>query len=88
MRKIYLHTGQIVKKGKGVGSVLLNGGMGGPGVGSSYSSLEDYIETTNQNPFIGQPRGMGISKNLGNKLETLLVKTKKGRKDKNITFNL
>ena len=43
------------------GSVLLN--KGGAGSGSSYSSIDDYIETTGRNP-------------LGNKLSKLLLKPK------------
>jgi len=80
--------------GRGNGSVLLDGGLGGAGSASSYTSLEDYINTTHQNPLQGQPKtistvGRGIE-SMNNKIENLLVKTKKrsGVKEKNINFNL
>jgi hypothetical protein len=46
-----LHTGRRHIHGKGMGSVLLN--KGGAGSGSSYSSLDEYIATTHENPFSG-----------------------------------
>jgi len=84
--KAYLPSGKIVStrvqiKGKGVGAVLLN--KGGVGAGSSYSSLDDYIQTTGVNPLKG--KGLG---SMNDKLENLLIKTKKGKKDKNITFSI
>jgi hypothetical protein len=72
-------------KGKGVGSVLLSNGMGTGGVGSSYSSINDYITTTNQNPYYNQPKGMGIG-HLSHKLDSLNINKKK--KERNINFNL
>ena len=87
IKKAYFAGGQkthTFKKGKGIGSVLLNGGLGGPSAGASYSSLEDYFDTTNQTPTF---RGSGISKNLGDKLDSLMIKKPKLKKDKNITFN-
>lgn len=91
--KVYLpHSNAVLNihsnkhfKGKGVGSVLLSGGKGTGGVGSSYSSISDYISTTNQNPYDGQPRGMGISQ-LSHKLDSLNIHKK--RKERNINFNL
>jgi len=84
--KAYLYTGKIIQtkghmRGNGVGAVLLN--KGGTGSGSSYSSLDDYIQTTGVNPLKG--KGLG---SMNNKLENLLIKTKKGKKDKNITFSI
>jgi hypothetical protein len=76
--------------GGGNGSVLLR--TGGAGGGSSYSSVEDYTETTGVDPYapinsIGG--GLGRSRESVNaKLATLLAKTKRGKKEKNITFNL
>jgi len=86
--KAYFKGGPIVHtfksiKGKGIGAVLLN--RGGAGNGSSYSSLEDYIETTGLNPLLTKGRGLG---NMNQKLENLLIKTKKGKKEKNITFSI
>lgn len=37
-------------KGTGMGSVLLR--TGGPGAGSSYSDMDEYIATTGINPFV------------------------------------
>ena len=77
--------------GRGNGSVLLDGGEGGYGGGSSYTSLNDYIDTTGLNPLKGQPSqfsGRGLA-SMNAKLENLLVKTKKPtKKDKNITFHM
>jgi hypothetical protein len=87
--KAYFKSGFVVHtkiKGKGVGAVLLN--KGGAGGGSSYSSLDDYIQTTGINPLLGvskQGRGLG---SMNDKLENLLIKSKKGKKEKNITFSI
>lgn len=76
------------KVGRG-GSVLL----GGVGSASSYSSPDDYVETTGRQlgkglyPMSsGRGLGLGIS-NLSKKLESLNVAPKK-EKAKNIRFNL
>lgn len=78
-------------KGRGNGSVLLDGGEGGYGAGSSYSSLNDYIDTTGLNPLKGQPlqtSGRGLA-SMNSKLENLLVRNKKPtKKEKNITFHM
>ena len=78
--------------GRGYGSVLLDGGLGGPGAGSSYSSIDDYINTTNQNPlrqFNPSSSGRGIT-SMNKQIENLLVKShkKNPKKEKNINFNL
>lgn len=84
--KAYFKSGFVVHtkhiKGKGIGDVLLN--KGGSGSGSSYSSLDDYIQTTGRNPLLG---GKGLG-SMNDKLENLLIKTKKGKKEKNITFSI
>lgn len=75
--------------GRGMGSVLLN--KGGAGAGSSYESVDDYINTTGVNPY-AQPVSMsggniakrGLS-SMNKKIEGLLVKR---GKDKNINFNI
>ena len=78
-----LHTGRRRHlKGRGMGSVLLDGGMGGAGGGSSYSSIDDYIATTNH-PSIGKKSLFSMNK----KIEELLVKTNH-KKEKNIKFNI
>ena len=73
----------IVKKnqGTGVGSVLLDGGMGGQ---SSYSSVDDFLNTTN----LSKPKksGMGLAE-VGDKLEDLVVKPIH-KKIRNIKFNM
>lgn len=63
--------------GCGMGSVLLN--RGGPGAGSSYTSIDDYMKTTGVNPT----RGSG----LGEKLGSLVVKPLQ-KKVKNIQFSM
>jgi hypothetical protein len=73
--------------GRGYGSVLLDGGMGGQ---SSYSNIEDYINTTGVNPYKEtNSLGRGL-KNMNAKIESLFVKSKKHnpKKDKNINFNI
>jgi hypothetical protein len=77
--------------GRGNGSVLLDGGLGGAGGGSSYSSIDDYINTTNQNPFRNEPKSLGRGiESMNKKIENLLVKSKKSnpKKEKNINFNI
>lgn len=77
--------------GRGYGTVLLDGGLGGYGGGSSYTSVDDYINTTGIDPYVGQPifMGKGIRNlsSMNSKLENLLVK-KNPKKEKNINFNL
>lgn len=72
-------------KGKGAGSVLLDGGLGGQ---SSYSSIDEYISTTGRNP---NAMGSGMGKPLAfrrdemnSKIKSMMVKPKV----KNIKFNL
>lgn len=74
--------------GKGYGSVLLDGGQGGYGSASSYSSIDDYINTTHINP-LKKSVGSGIE-SMNKKIESLLVNSKKGlrMKPKNINFNI
>ncbi len=52
--------------GCGMGSVLLS--KGGPGVGSTYTSLEDYHHTT------GNPIPSGVGSGINEKLAKLMVK--------------
>lgn len=74
--------------GKGNGSVLLN--LGGAGAGSSYESVSDYMNTTGLDPYIsGGSLGLGTKKtSINSKLENLMIKPKKSKKEKNITFNI
>ena len=69
-------------KGRGIGSVLLDGGMGGQ---SSYSSIDDYVATTNTRI----PKGAGLFglDKIRGKMENLMVKPKVV-KSKNIKFTL
>jgi len=60
-----------------MGSVLLN--VGGAGGGSSYESLDDYMNITGNNPA----RGSG----LGEKLHRLIVKPI-SKKPANIKFDM
>jgi hypothetical protein len=67
-------------QGGGVGSVLLDGGLGGQ---SSYSSVDDYLQTTNRKLL---KKGMGLA-DVGDKLENLVVKPIH-KKIRNIKFNM
>lgn len=83
------HTGRVMtKSGTGMGSVLLQ--TGGPGAGSSYMDIDDYISTTGINPYaragITQKKGKGITKDLSSKLSKLNV-VPDGVKRKNITMS-
>ena len=74
-------SGRIHRKklmeGRGMGSVLLN--VGGAGAGSSYESIDDYMNITGNNPA----RGSG----LGEKLHRLIVKPL-SKKPQNIKFDM
>jgi len=65
-------------RGKGMGSFLLDGGIGGQ---SSYSSVDDYISTTGRNPY----KTGGSLERMNRKLESLVPNKKK---PKNINFSL
>ena len=82
------HTGRVIMKGEGMGSVLLR--TGGPGAGSSYSDLDDYIATTGINPYsragVSKPSGTGLGKKISEKLSKLSV-VPDGVKRKNITMS-
>lgn len=75
-----LCRGRAHMKGSGMGSVLLS--VGGPGVGSSYSSPEEYKEITGRTI----PTGMGLGAGLSNKLQKLMVKPLENRPKMNIRF--
>ena len=74
-------SGRIHRKklmeGRGMGSVLLN--RGGAGGGSSYTSMDDYMNITGNSPA----RGSG----LGEKLHKLIVKPLT-KKHENIKFQM
>lgn len=79
-------------QGRGIGSVLLDGGIGGQ---STYSSIDDYMATTGRNPFSKAEAAESISgagmvggarkHELFSKLKGLDVKKPK---TSNIRFNL
>jgi len=69
-------------KGSGIGSVLLDGGMGGQ---SSYSSIQDYQHTTSGRGLEAKVKGTNA---LGEKLAKLVIKQPKQKKPENIKFNL
>ena len=81
------HLNRVMTKGEGVGAVLLR--TGGPGAGSSYSDIDDYVRTTGINPYaragVSKPKGTGL-KSLSSKLEKLNV-VPDGVKRKNITMS-
>jgi hypothetical protein len=69
-------------KGTGMGSVLLD--KGGAGSGSSYTSIDDYLRTTQR----GKKMGMGLGGAVQRKLESLAIKPseqKFAKKKKNIS---
>jgi hypothetical protein len=77
-RNSAIHTlsGRVI--GSGMGSVILDGGIGGQ---SSYHGIDDYIETTHRNPFIGtkvrnQPKmteGQGLADKIQSTLSRLNI---------------
>lgn len=73
------------KQGRGIGAVLLDGGLGGQ---SSYASIDDYLATTNASPIVSTA-GSGIKglEKIRNKMENLVIKPST-RKPKNIKFNM
>lgn len=71
-----IHRKKLME-GRGMGSVLLN--KGGAGAGSSYESIDDYMNITGNNPA----RGSG----LGEKLHKLIVKPL-NKKPQNIKFQM
>lgn len=79
------HSKKVIPRGEGVGAVLLR--TGGPGAGSSYMDIDDYIHTTGINPYTraGTKKGTGL-KSLSSKLEKLIV-VPEGHKRKNITMS-
>ena len=85
--KIRTMNGSFV--GSGAGAVLLDGGIGGQ---SSYRSLDDYIETTNKNPYASsksKPSGAGLADKIGHKLSKLnLMPQTGGLKKKNIVMSV
>ena len=68
--------------GNGVGAVLLDGGRGGQ---SSYTSIDDYLETTNHS----RARGNGLSDRISSKLSKLnITPPQLTKKAKNITLSI
>lgn len=71
----------MLKRGKGIGGVLLDGGIGSNSVGGTYPSVAEYTRTT------GMPvRGAGLEK-LSQKISDLSIIAPKKRKN-NIKFEL
>ena len=86
------HSKRLNLRGEGMGSVLLR--TGGPGAGSSYNDIDDYIRTTGIDPYASKPAIGGkinTSKkdlsNLASKLSSLKVSTSGNPKRKNITMS-
>jgi hypothetical protein len=78
--------------GCGIGSVLLDGGIGGQ---SSYYDLQNYIDTTGRNPItnninrvqkIQLTSGSGLVDKIADKLSKLKI-DKSRKKKKNITMS-
>ncbi len=70
------------KTGRGIGAVLLDGGMGGQ---SSYRSVDDYLNTTNAPASIGS--GLKGLEKIRSKMENLIIKPST-RKPNNIKFSI
>jgi len=71
-------------RGTGNGSVLLR--TGGPGAGSSYMDMDDYIRTTGIDPYKRKTVGSGL-KSLGDKLSKLSIAPTSAVR-KNIVMNM
>lgn len=74
--KLHAHKSSVIS-GSGMGSVLLR--TGGPGAGSSYLDIDDYIATTGLNPLTkANPTlgGKGLADRLGQKLSNLNIEKK------------
>jgi len=97
MRIHSLHKSSI---GNGIGTVLLDGGIGGQ---SSYRSIDDYIATTGVNPYtrkesIKEHQGTGMNKSfqsgtgladkIADKLSKLKIEAKGKPKRKNIVMSV
>ena len=83
---VHPHSGRVHSKGSGMGSVLLR--TGGPGAGSSYMDMDDYIATTGINPYArAKSSGKGLE-SLSSKLSKLNVSPPDVKlKKKNITMS-
>ena len=72
--------------GKGMGSVLLQ--TGGPGAGSSYMDMDDYIATTGINPYTRSAQGTGVTKKISSKLSKLNISPPTVTRRKNIVMSM
>lgn len=85
--KIRSLNGSVV--GGGVGAVLLDNGMGGQ---SSYSSMDDYIQATKNNPYANnksKPSGAGLADKIGSRLSKLnIAPPTMSLKKKNIVMSI
>jgi hypothetical protein len=82
--QVMSHKGKH-SSGQGMGSVLLN--TGGPGSASSYIDIDDYIETTGNNPYGSKGKGIKGLNELSSKLKNLNINPPSSIKRKNITMN-
>ncbi len=86
---LHSHLGRVKLSGEGMGSVLLR--TGGPGAGSSYTDMDDYIATTGLNPNTKirkqQTQGLGLKSKLADKLSKLSIE-QPGRRRQNIKMSL
>lgn len=81
-RKIPINSLNRRVLGQGVGTVLLDGGLGGQ---SSYSSIEEYERTTGRN-LPNPTSGRGLADKISDRLSKLNI-NKDMPKKKNITMN-
>ena len=92
IRSLNRHAKNGGTVGCGIGGVLLDGGIGGQ---SSYTSVDNYIETTGRNPMTGsinRPQqiqlksGSGLADKIAEKLSKLKLDKPK-KKKKNIVMS-
>jgi hypothetical protein len=85
-------SGKVVinkKSGTGMGSVLLN--SGGPGSGSSYASMDDYLHTSKGGRIRPAPVGVGLGGQIEAKLQSLQLRPEPKdyrKKPSNISFSI
>ena len=83
------HKNMNFIKGTGMGSVLLR--TGGPGAGSSYSDIDEYISQTGINPYtrVNVKKGKGLPSSFSEKLSKLnIAPPSMDKPRKNIVMNM
>lgn len=94
LRAMNRHTVGSGMRGCGAPSFLLDGGLGGQ---SSYTSIDDYMNTTGRDPYdnkMSRPQsipthtsGTGLADKIANKLSKLSLNKPSKAKKKNIVMS-